>query len=186
MCDASLAMSAFAELETPRLRLRALRPDDVDAYFAMLSDPECMRYWSGDPLTTRAQAAEVHARDVDGHASGRALTWMLETHEGAAVGRIALFHFAGENRRAELGFMMRRASWGRGYMGEALDAVVGHAFGALALHRLEADVDPDNAASLALLEKRGFAREGLFRERWWVRGEWRDSIFLARLASSTG
>ena len=59
--------------------------------------------------------------------------------------------------------------------------VLDYAFNVLELHRLEADTDPENAASLALLEKFGFRREGLFRERWYINGKWLDSVMLGLL-----
>jgi RimJ/RimL family protein N-acetyltransferase len=51
------------------------------------------------------------------------------------------------------------------------------------LHRVEADTDPRNAASLALLERLGFVREGILRERWIVGGEVADSVLLGLLAA---
>ena len=62
-------------------------------------------------------------------------------------------------------------------------AMLETAFEAFELHRLEADIDPDNAASLALLRKFGFREEGRFRERWLLGEEWRDSIMMALLAT---
>ena len=66
-------------------------------------------------------------------------------------------------------------------MHQALDAVIDFAFTTLKLHRLEADVDPDNAGSLGVLEKLGFEREGLFRDRWLLYGKWVDSVMLGLL-----
>ena len=84
--------------------------------------------------------------------------------------------------RAEIGYCLRSAHWGRGYMGEALSALIDHAFGVLKLRRLEADVDPNNAGSLRILDRMGFQREGLLRERWNVGGEIQDSALLGLLA----
>ena len=66
-------------------------------------------------------------------------------------------------------------------MTEALTAMINYAFSSLGLHRLEADSDDKNAASLALLEKLGFEREGFFRERWLVNETWEDSVMLGLL-----
>jgi len=66
-------------------------------------------------------------------------------------------------------------------MHQALEAVIAFAFDTLNLHRIEADTDTKNAGSLALLEKLGFEREGLFRERWFVYSKWDDSVMLALL-----
>jgi ribosomal-protein-alanine N-acetyltransferase len=51
------------------------------------------------------------------------------------------------------------------------------------LHRIEADTDPENLPSLALLEKFGFEREGFFHERWHVHGKWHDSVMLGLMES---
>lgn len=66
-------------------------------------------------------------------------------------------------------------------MREALTALLDFAFGALDLHRLEADVDPRNAASVRTLERLGFRREGYLRERWLVGGEIQDALFYGLL-----
>lgn len=66
-------------------------------------------------------------------------------------------------------------------MREALTALFDFSFGGLNLHRIEADVDPRNGASLALLERLGFAREGYLRERWLIGGGIRDTVLLGLL-----
>ncbi len=85
------------------------------------------------------------------------------------------------NRRTELGFSLRRASWGKGFAGEAARLGIEFAFEQLDLRRVEADVDPRNRASVRLLERLGFAREGLLRERWEVGGQLQDSLLLGLL-----
>ena len=67
-------------------------------------------------------------------------------------------------------------------MNEALTAVVDYAFGPLGLRRLEADVDPANAASLRAVERLGFQREGLLKERWQVGETISDTVFLGLLS----
>lgn len=68
-------------------------------------------------------------------------------------------------------------------MHEALRCFVDHLFSAVALHRLEADIDPRNAASARSLGRLGFQREGLLRERWIVANEVSDSALYGLLAS---
>ena len=98
------------------------------------------------------------------------------------MGHLSLFNFSEQSGRAEIGYGLARRHWGLGYMHEALIAVVDYAFGPMDLRRLEADIDPRNHASLRALERLGFAREGLLRERWQVGHEISDSALLGLLA----
>ena len=101
------------------------------------------------------------------------------------IGHCVLFHFNHDNHRAEIGFMMNHDYWRRGLMQQALQAVINFGIEKLGLHRFEADVDPGNTGSLALLEKLGFEREGYFRERWLICGDWKDSVMLGLINKST-
>ena len=98
------------------------------------------------------------------------------------MGSCTIFHLDAANMRGELGYGLGSAYWNQGYMIEALTALVDFAFGTLRLRRLEADVDPRNANSLKILDKLGFQREGLLRERWNVGNEIQDTAFLGLLA----
>ncbi|HEV3426497.1 MAG TPA: GNAT family protein, partial [Paraburkholderia sp.] len=93
------------------------------------------------------------------------------------------FHAHEQCRRAEIGFCLQRRQWGKGYMSEAAAAVVEHAFEAVKLNRIEADIDPRNTASARVLERLGFVREGLLRERWIVGDEVTDSALYGLLRS---
>ena len=155
---------------------------DLEALFAVFSDAETLRYWSHEPFATREQAAEYLA-GVD-RADGARFQWAIaEAKTDALVGRVALYGWNREHRRAEIGFILGREHWGKGYAQEAVRAVIGFAFGAMGLHRIEADVDPENTASLALLARLGFREEGRLAQRWFTFGEWRDSVLLGLLAS---
>lgn len=173
----------FRDLKTPRLNLRHLEPGDAYGYLDIFSDPQSMVFWSDEHITTLAEAEEMLAEDFKWVESGEALCWGIALPEtNQLIGKISLYFFSKQNRRAETGYILNREHWGRGLMSEALAAVLGYAFNELNMHRIEADVDPDHAASLALLEKFGFAREGTLRDRWFVHGEWHDSIMLGLLA----
>lgn len=171
-------------LDTSRLVLRPLRDADAHTFFEIWSDAEAMRYFSFSPMTHIEQAIERVARNVKNAAGGQDLICVLELREtGEALGECVLFHANEQCRRAEIGFSLRRKFWSGGYMREAASAVIDHAFGTLRLNRLEADIDPRNAASARLLERLGFAREGLLRERWIVGDEVSDSALYGLLAS---
>ena len=171
-------------LDTARLRLRPLQPADAAALFAICSDPVVMRYWSCAPWTSVATAEEMIARDRRAMPAGEYLRLGIEVRDTARlIGFCTLFAFAPQCRRAEIGYGMARAAWGRGYMHEALVALLDHGFGALALNRVEADIDPRNLASAGSLERLGFRKEGSLRERWIVDGEVSDSSLYGLLRS---
>ena len=169
-------------LETPRLRLRATTPEDAPALLRIFGDPEVMRYWSAPPMADLAAAGALLARIERDFRERTHFTWGVAPREGGElIGTCTLFQLELAHRRAEVGFALGRAQWGRGLAGETLARVLRFAFEILDLHRIEADADPDNARSLRLLEKQGFRREGLMRERWHHLGEVRDGVCLGLL-----
>jgi len=170
------------ELDTEYLHLRRVRLSDAGGLFQMLSDAESMKYWSHTPVADVSDALKVLREDVESDARGDSICWAV-TLKGRdeMIGKCILFQFSTENRRAEIGFILNRDYWRRGLMLQALQAVIHFAFNTLELHRIEADVDPDNAGSLGILEKLGFEREGLFRDRWRLNHDWVDSVMLGLL-----
>ena len=169
-------------IKTSRVVLRWISEDDVDSLYEIFSDPHVMRYWSTVPLANREAAAELQREIAEGNGSEQMLKWGIALRDSnIVIGTTTLFNLSLENGRAELGYAMAHAYWGKGYMNEALNALVLHAFEVMELRRLEADVDPRNTASIHTLERLGFQREGFLRERWHVNGEIQDALFYGLL-----
>ena len=170
------------DLSTRRLLLRPLVDDDADAIFGLFADPQAMRYWSTPAWTDPAEALRLVARDRAASANGEAIRFgLVERGSAGVIGCCSLHRVDAGNRRAEVGYILRRDRWGLGLMNEALECVLDFAFDTLRLHRLEADIDPRNAASARSLERLGFRREGFMRGRWIVGGEICDSAFYGLL-----
>ena len=177
-------MSAFAPLtlSTERLILRWLDERDDHDQYLIYSDPEAMRYWSSGPWTDIAQARTNIAQSIEGYHNGSGMRLAIELREtGQMIGNFNLYAFAHANRRCDVGYALNRAHWGKGYLGEAMTAALNYAFDVLDLNRIEADIDPRNAASAKLLERHGFVNEGYMRERWIVNGEICDTVFYGLL-----
>lgn len=169
-------------LDSARLRLRPLADSDVDEVFATFGDPEVMRYWSFPAFRERTQAEQFMATIRHDFAARTSVLWGIARREDdVLLGTCRLFHFESEHRRAEIGFALRRGDWGRGLASEAVAAVLDFAFGPLSLIRVEADVDPRNERSIRLLERLGFQREGLLRNRYIIAGEIQGTLFLGLL-----
>ncbi len=170
-------------LPAGRLRLRWLEPRDVDALLEIFGDPAVMRYWSSPPLPDRRAAEDLLAEIRACFERRELFQWGVALAESdRVIGTCTLAWLHAESRRAELGFALGRTHWGHGYMSEALVALLDFAFGPLGLRRLEADIDPRNESSLRLVERLGFRREGLLRERWLTAGEVQDSLFFGLLS----
>jgi len=163
-------------LSTERLTLRFLTEADLPAIYDIFSQPEVMRYWSYPPWTDRSQAQQWLIHVEEGYRTGEAFQFGIERRaDRVLVGTCTLFQFHIASRRAEIGYALGRPYWGSGYMHEALQALVRHAFQTLDLNRLEADIDPRNLASARTLEGLGFQKEGHLRERWIVNDEISDT-----------
>jgi ribosomal-protein-alanine N-acetyltransferase len=169
-------------LEGSRVILRWIGEADIDALYTIFSNPEVMRYWSTPPLTDREGAVALLQEIHDGFQQRTRLKWgVARRSDNVLLGTVTLVRFDFTHRRAEVGYILGREHWGHGYINEALRVLLDFVFGVLELHRLEADVDPRNAASIRTLERLGFQREGYLRERWQVGGEIMDSLFYGLL-----
>jgi RimJ/RimL family protein N-acetyltransferase len=169
-------------LRSPRLVLRQLNLGDFNSLFAVFSDPQVMRYWSRLPMTDSQEAVELFQTIEKGRLTQEFYQWgIARLGDDVVIGTCTLFRIDQNNRRAELGFALGRAHWKQGLMSEALHVLLKFAFDSLNLHRLEADADPRNAASISCLQRQGFQQEGYLRERWLVGGDIQDALFFGLL-----
>jgi [ribosomal protein S5]-alanine N-acetyltransferase len=162
-------MWAASELRTERLLLRRARAEDAVALNAVFSDPLAMRYWSSVPHpdieTTRTWLASMIEAEPE-----TSDDFIVEL-DGQVIGK------AGAWRLPEVGYIIGREHWGKGYAREALGAFIAHAFAHRTDH-LKADVDPRNERSLKLLLTLGFRETHRAPRTWEVGGEWCDSVYL--------
>jgi RimJ/RimL family protein N-acetyltransferase len=163
-------------LQTARLRLRPFTDADADALYALHSNARVLRYWDAPPWSDRARAERFLAacRRMAEEGSGGRLA-IDRRSDDAFLGWCGLTRWNPDYRSASLGYCLREAAWGHGYATEAARAVLGWAFGALDLNRVQAETDTRNVASARVLEKLGFVREGTLREDCVVNGEVSDS-----------
>jgi RimJ/RimL family protein N-acetyltransferase len=171
-------------IEANRLRLRWLTSADVPSLYAIFGDPEVCRYWSRPQLRDVVEATALLEEIESGYATRTLSQWGIVTRvDDHLIGTCTLTSFSLEHRRAEVGFALERTSWGQGYGSEALHALLQYAFESLDLRRIEADVDPRNTRSIRVLERAGFRREGLQRQRYLIGGEAQDAVLYGLLSS---
>src|SRR5665213_33672 len=154
---------SLAIIETERLRLQPLTEDDIDSVFPLMDDPEVMAYWDVPEIDDPDVVAQLVRSQVAAMAEGTAVHWPIgRLEDGVFVGTCDLSEIDRRHKRAEVGFMLGRDTWGHGYALEAMRAVI--AFAATSgLRRLTGRTHLGNRSSEALLEKLGFVEEGLLR-----------------------
>lgn len=138
--------------------------------------------WPPDDLTRSAFRRRV-ARYRQDWREDQGYALFVHRHEdGALVGGVTLTNVRrGVAQTVSLGYWMGRPFAGKGYMSAAVRTLVPFAFGALGFRRIEAACVPHNAASIALLERVGFQREGLARQYLCINGAWTDHLLFALL-----
>lgn len=170
-------------IETERLRLRAHRPDDLESLLGYYSDPEVARYLPWGPWT-RAEAEErlekrLQRTGIDGPDSGLGL---VVEREQRVIGDIVVWPADETLARGEMGWAFHPDVAGHGFATEAVQALIGVAFGTYGMHRLFAQLDARNQASARLCERVGMKREAHLRQDCWAKGEWTDTIIYGLLA----
>lgn len=169
-------------IETKRLQLRPLTYEDTGTIFTIFSDPEVTRYRGHNTLRNEGEAKDFIGKTMTGASDESLLEWaIIEIKSKTLIGVCAYAGWDKEHHKAEIGFALRKESWGQNYTTELLETFIPFGFEELNLHRIEADVDPRNKASIKLLEKFGFIEEGYLRERYHINGEIQNALFYGLL-----
>lgn len=165
----------FPHLDTPRLRLRPIAPADAAALFAIHADIGWMRWYGVDPVTDMAQAEQLAEMFAGWFHAGTGFRWGLERRQdGRLIGTCGLFRWNRSWRNCVIGYEILRECHGQGYMREALIEVVDYGFSRMFLHRIQAEMHPDNLASIGLATRLGFLFEGVHREQAFWNGKYHD------------
>lgn len=174
--------SGLPTLQGRRVRLRPVAEADDPDLLAVFGDRSHLRFWSHAPLADLTAAREYREGIWAGTAGRSFFQWAVTEADDRLVGTTTLGSWDRDNRHAEIGFIVRPEVQGRGVATDAVRTVLRFGFDEMGLHRVEADVDPENAGSIRLLERLGFQQEGLFRERWFTWFEaWKDSAMFGLL-----
>ena len=169
-------------LSTTRLYLRKLDPETFDHIFQKKSDAEQMLLLglsSADELMLEKQKYEAGMWTYN-----RKFLYfqLIDKTTEEIIGWSGFHTWYTDHRRAELGYGLFTESYKRkGLMTEAVAAVIAYGFEKMKLHRIEAFVGPDNTASIRLMEKMNFVKEGCFREHYCKNGQMEDSLAYSLL-----
>jgi RimJ/RimL family protein N-acetyltransferase len=177
-------------IRTERLVLRPLQPSDLDDVYAYQSREDVCRYLLYEPRTRDEVAEKLdkysQARRLAGDGDYLQLALELSGADGSPARVIGDSYFTisnVEHLRGEIGWSLHPDFAGKGYAAEAATAVLDLAFDHLGLHRVFAELDPRNSASIRLCQRLGMRAEAYFVEEMMFKGEWADTGIYAILAS---
>ena len=172
----------MVNLSSDRIVLREFTRDDFDGVHKYANDPEVVKYMSWGP-NTRPETRRFLERNIQAQVVQPRTDYNLAiTLNDELIGGCGLTIHSLSDKRAEIGYCIRRVDWGKGVGTEVAGELIRFGFSELKMHRIEAKCDPENIASYKIMEKNGMQREGTLRQDKNIRGEWRDSYIYSILA----
>lgn len=153
-------------LETERLFLRKFRLEDVQDVFEYCKEPETARYVTWDAHKTPEDTLRFLQWATGRYKTGEPGDWaIMDKATGHIIGSMGLVGVEQGNRCCEVGYVIGRDHWGKGFTTEALTRMVRFLFEECGFNRIQAMCCEENAGSARVLEKAGFAYEGLLLQR---------------------
>jgi ribosomal-protein-alanine N-acetyltransferase len=178
-----LMKQSIVSLATERLRIDPLVMEDVTDFLALYGDEGVMRYLPVPPLQDVTEAGALLSKFVERMAAGEQFRWAIRTRDDdRVIGALKLDKPFDPSRSSEVGYMLVKEAWGKGYALEATSALIDYAFNVLGRHRLEALIYAENTPSRKLVERLGFRLEGYFLEHDWKDGRYWDDTTYGLLA----
>ena len=167
-------LNSFSQVKTARLQFRPLEMRDKDDLFAIMSDPEVSKYNRWDVHQNRSQSQDYIQAALDLYSQGQYLEWAICQSDNKLIGFFGIVWWLTDYASVELGFSLNRNYWNRGYISEALSALIQWGFKEMHINRFEAQCEINNLASQRVLEKLGWICEGILRQRVYFKESYRD------------
>lgn len=142
---------------------------------------EAMRFWNRPAHVKFIETERAVRSFIDCTPSYYRFWAVAEAGSDHCLGLVNYHDGHIRSRRVDIGYFIEPAHQGKGLASEAVFAMLGFCFGELALHRVQALIDPANLASRRLVERLGFREEGRLREHLRVNDVWRDDLVYALL-----
>ena len=165
-----------ALFETERLLVRLVEKEDIQQLFRINGDDKVTKFLPYDTWQSVEDGKLWYKKICKLHTTNSVLQFVIINKDSERViGTCLLFNLQEDSRRAEIGYVLGSEFWHQGFAYEALTGLLCYAFEECVLHRLEAEIDPDNFASNKLISKLGFTQEGLLPQRGHSIGKFNDT-----------
>lgn len=172
----------FTTIETERLLLKGLSPEDMSAIFNDLPKSEIKEILGHRSEEDYQKEEYKHLNGYSSYNRSFKLFLLVHRESGLIIGRCGLHNWNQDNKRAEIGYVMHDDAFRqKGLMSEAVKAILDYGFKELNLNRIEALVGVSNIPSIKILENHNFQKEGILRQHVYVSGNFEDSILFSKL-----
>lgn len=170
------------KLETERLTIRPIEPEDKNEVFKYRSDRDVNKYQGWIPANLLEVETFIEKLPLQINEPG---TWfqfvIIENEIQKIIGDLGIHFIDKEGKQAEIGITLNKDFHNKGYATESVKKVIDYLFKDLNKHRIIASIDPDNTNSIRLVERIGFRKEAHFVQSLFINGEWVDDLIYAMI-----
>jgi len=178
----NICFDPFPLLTTSRLALRPIEKSDTERVLSLRSDPRVMQYIDRPLAKSKLEAREWIENIQEMLINQQGITWGISlNNDSRLLGSIGFWRIEKEHFRAEIGYMLTPELQGKGIMQEAMKVAIEYGFDVMNLHSIEANVNPENKASIKILERNGFVQKAFFKENFYYEGKFLDTIIFSLL-----
>lgn len=172
----------FEYIETDRLKLRKITPDVMEYVYSVHTDDELMAFFGITSPEILEKEKQKFRNGLTTFNRSYLNFVIIDKQTNTVLGACGYHTWYVEHNRAEIGYgLYDDAHKQKGYMSEAVTAMLAYGFNDMKLHRIEAMTADYNTASIRILEKSGFVYEGRLREHYNVNGKMEDSVLFGLL-----
>jgi ribosomal-protein-alanine N-acetyltransferase len=176
------SFAEFPILETRRLSLREITPDDAGIIYEIFSDPAVTRYYDVETFTRKEQAERLIRWCANRFKYRDGIRWgIVHRPSNRLIGTCGFHNWRKSHQKVEMGYELAVQYWGQSYATEAVREIVQFGFRHLNFNRIEAWAMLENVASMHLLKKVGFSQEGVLREYGCWHGRFSDVMMYSIL-----
>ncbi|AOZ90999.1 GNAT family N-acetyltransferase [Paenibacillus crassostreae] len=182
--NSEFAFINFPRLKTERFTLRKAEEKDQHDIFELYSNESVIKYMPFTPFISVEDAINEMSwyQKIFKEQSG--LRWMIEDSESKKViGTCGFLNYEKMHNRIEIGYDLTPHFWGKGIMTEVVKCIMDFGFLTMKVNKIEAKVEPENEASIRLMYKLGFHKEGVLRQHEFEKGKYVDLAIFSKLKS---
>jgi len=180
----TFSLPEFPVLETDRLILRKVEIKDTESVYRLRNDKKTVEFTARPPFESMEEAEEMVKKMIWAYETSNGINWAI-TFKGndKMIGGIGFWRIIREHYRGEIGYSLMSEHWNKGIMSEAIQPVINAGFDIINLHTIEANLNPNNIASVKVLEKSLFKKEGYIRENYFFGNAFEDTLVYGLVKS---